>query len=310
MRTRTHHARRIVSALAALALLGGALAACGDDDTTDDAAPATEATPSTEAVPTTAQPAETTTTTTEPTDENVALIVDYCEGFGRLDEPGALDELVGRMADDIVMTDTVLGASLTGIEQVREYLTSEIFAGIDTARCGAAVHRGDWYAGTYSLGGSATDTGAAGITAMHVADGKVDRHISYYTPDQELVAPSPEPVETSDAIAYCNAWNDGGDPEAVMALLAPTAQLHFGEVVIEGAPAIGEYVRESFDFDRNDCDTVVVEHGAWVAGANTFTDTTTDAVIEGVNVFEVDEDGMILHHYGHLDAPTEASLAG
>ena len=103
------------------------------------------------------------------------------------------------------MTDTVLGASLTGTEQVRGYLTSELFGGIDTARCGAAVYRGDWYAGTYSLGSSETGTGAIGITAMRVTDGKVDRHISYYTPDQELFAPSAEPVANSGAIAYCNA---------------------------------------------------------------------------------------------------------
>ena len=95
-----------------------------------------------------------------------------------------------------------------------------------------------------------------------------------------------------------------------MALLAPTAQLHVGEVVVDGAAAIGEYVATGFDFDRNDCDTVVVEHGVWVAGANTFTNTTTDAAIEGVNVFEVDEDGMILHHYAHLDARTETSPVG
>lgn len=308
---RTHQARRILAALAALALLGAVLAACGDDDATDDAAPTTEESPSTEtAPPPTEAPAETTTTTTEPVDENLALIVDYCEGFGRLDEPGALDELVAMMTDDVVMTDIVLGASLTGTEQVREYLTSEIFAGTDTALCGAAVHRGDWYAGTYSLGDSATGTGATGVTAMRVADGKIDRHISYYTPDQELVAPSTETVGTSGAIAYCSAWDDGGDPEAVMALVAPTAQLHFGEVVFDGADAIGEYAATSFDFDRNDCDPVVVEHGAWVAGANTFTNTATDATIEGVNVFAVDEDGLILHHYAHLDAPTEPTVAG
>lgn len=312
MKTRTHPFRRIASALAALAILGGGLGACGDDTTDDAAAPTTESAPTSEAAPSTTEPpAETTTTTTTgPVGEYAALIVDYCESFGRLDEPGALDELMGRMTDDVVLTDTVLGASLTGTEQVRDYLTSELFAGIDTALCGAAVNRGDWYAGTYSLGSSELGTGAEGITAMHVTDGRIDQHISYYTPDQELVAPGTEPVETSDVEAYCNAWDEGGDPDAVMAFLAPTAELHFGDLVIEGAAAIGEYAATTFDFDRNDCEIVVVEHGEWVAGANTFSNTETGAVVEGVDVIQVGEDGKIVTHYAHLEAPTEVSVAG
>ncbi len=311
MRTRTHQLHLIVSAVAAFSLLCGVLTACGDDDTTDDAAPATQETATTEEAPTPEQePDPTTTTTTEPAGEYAELVVDYCESFGRLDEPGALDELMGMMTDDVVLTDTVLGASLTGTEQVRDYLTSELFAGIDTALCGAAVHRGDWYAGTYSLGGSAAGTGAVGITAMHLTDGKIDQHISYYTPDQELVAPSSESIETSEVVTYCNAWDDGGDPDAVMAFLAPTAELHFGDVVIEGAAAIGEFVTTTFDFDQNDCGTAVVEHGVWVAGDNTFSNTETGAVHEGVDVVQVDQDGKIVEHYAHLEASAEASVAG
>jgi hypothetical protein len=305
MRTRIQRIHSVGYALAALAILGGVMVACGDDDATDDAAPTTQSAPTTEEAPSTVEEPATTTTTTEPPGEYAELIVDYCEGFGRLDEPGGVDELMGMMTEDVVLTDTLLGGALTGTEMVRGYVTSEVFAGIDTSLCGAAVQRGNWYAGTYSLGSSEVGIGATGITVMHVTDGKIDQHISYYTPDQELVALSTEPVETSKVIDYCNAWDEGGDPDAVVSLLAPAAELHFGGVVIEGADAIGEYVATTFDSDQNDCDTVVVENGEWVAGANTFTNTETGDVVEGVNVTRIDDNEKIVAHYAHLEAPAE-----
>ena len=310
MRNRILRIRSVGYGLAALAILGGAVVACGDDDTTDDAAPTMQSAPSTEEAPSSVDEPATTTTTTEPPGEHAELIMAYCEGFGRLDEPGGVDQLIGMMTEDVVLTDTVLGGALTGTEMVRDYLTGEIFADIDTSLCGAAVQRGNWYAGTYALGSSEVGTGATGITVMHITDGKIDQHISYYTPDRELVAPSTELVETSEAIDYCNAWDEGGDADAVVSLVAPDAELHFGGVVIEGAAAIGEYVATTFDFDQNDCDTAVAGNGEWVAGANTFTNTETGNAIEGVNVTLVDDDGKIAVHHAHLEAPVEATAAG
>lgn len=314
MRVRLQQFRPVFYALAALAVLVGMLVACGDDDATDDAARTTQQAPATDEVPATVEKPSTTTTSEPAGDERDAALVEvattYCEGFGRLEEPGAVDELIGMMADDVVLTDTVLGASLTGTEMVRGYLTSEVFADIDTALCGAGIQRGNWVAGSYSLGGSEAGIGAVGITVMHFTDGKVDQHISYYTPDQELVAPATEPVEESVAIDYCHAWDDGADADAVVSFLAPDAEFHFGGVVIEGADAIGEYVATTFDSDQNECGTVVVEHGAWVAGANTFTNTETGAVFEGVNVIRLDENEKITHHFGHLEVPVETTVAG
>ena len=131
----------------------------GTTTSTDDAAPTVQSPPSTEEAPATVdEPATTTTTTTEPPGEYAELVMDYCEGFGRLDEPGGVDELIGMMTEDVVLTDTVLGGALTGTEMVRDYLTGEIFADIDTSLAGAAVQRGNWYAGTYALGSSELGT--------------------------------------------------------------------------------------------------------------------------------------------------------
>ena len=57
---------------------------------------------------------------------------------------------------------------------------------------------------------------------------------------------------------------------------------------------------ESFDFDQNDCATEGVENGDWAALANTFTNTTSGAGIEGVNVARV-EDGKVAAHYVYVD---------
>lgn len=50
---------------------------------------------------------------------------------------------------------------------------------------------------------------------------------------------------------------------------------------------------------------MVVENGEWVAGANTFTNTETGDVVEGVNVTRLDDNEKIVAHYAHLEAPAE-----
>jgi len=286
-----HPRTRWIVAAAAAVLLASPLAACGDDDAEDAANGDT-----------TEESTETTAGTTEeaePESEAAQLGTELCEAFGAVDEPGGVDAVLEMLTDDVVFTDVVLGADLTGKEQVRAYLTSDAFAGIDTNECGATVSRGDWAAGAYTLSDSETGAGGSGIAAVHVTDGLVDRQIVHYT-QFEADAPTPPEDTVSEGVVfdYCAAWNDGADVDEILSYMTDDTTL----VAIEpltGPEAIGGFL-ESFDFDQNDCGTEGIENGDWWALANTFTNATTGSGIEGVNVVRV-EDGKVAAHYVYID---------
>jgi ketosteroid isomerase-like protein len=305
--------RRI--AVAAILPLAVATACGGDDSTQESTAPAATEAPTTAAAtteapstdpPVTEAPATvppntepTTDTTTVDDDAVEAVARSLCEAYGNLDQPDGVEALLALMTDDVVVTDTVLGASLTGHDQIRAYVTGDAFAQIDSSECGATVRRGNWVAGSYTLSNSATGAGGQGIAAIHVTDGKVDQQINHYTPvDGDAAPPPDEPVTESIVLEYCHAWDDGGDVDAVLALMSPDPELIVG-FSIAGVDAIRDFVA-TFPFDQNDCGDVAVVHGAWGAAANTFVDSTTGELVEGVNVVEI-VDGRIDRHFVYLD---------
>ena len=275
----------------ALGLVVVSLPACGSDETAED----------------TSTTRVQTTSTTEPErspedQEVVDVATALCQAYGGLDQPGAVDNLVSNMADDIVVTDTVIGADLTGTDAVRGYVTSDAFAGIDSMECGAFVQRGNWAAGSYTLSDSTTGGGGQGIAAIHVADGKVDRQINYYTQAPTGAVPPPaDTVADSVVVDYCHAWDDGADADEVLSLMSADPQLEL-VTSLAGADAIRTFIDTSFDFDQNDCGDAVVVHGDWGAGANGFTNTVNGTAVEGVNVVLIDANGLIAKHFVHMDS--------
>lgn len=308
-------ARTLRIAVAAILPLAVAAACASDDTTLESTAPAATEAPTTAAAtteaPSTAPPVteapSTALATTEPTtdtttlddDAVVAVARSLCEAYGDLDRPEGVDALLALMTDDVVVTDIVLGASLTGRDQIRAYVTGDAFAQIDSSECGATVQRGNWVAGSYTLSNSATGAGGQGIAAIHVTDGKVDRQVNHYTPVGAAAAPPPDdPVTESIVLDYCHAWDDGGDADAVLALMSPDPEVIVG-FSIAGVDAIRNFV-DTFPFDQNDCGDDAVVHGEWGAAANTFVDSTTGELVEGVNVVEI-VDGRIDRHFVYLD---------
>ena len=190
-----HRRTRWIVAAAAAVLLASPLAACGDDD--DDAEDAATG-------DTTEETTETTADTTEDDGvdaETVQVGMALCEAFGAVGQPGGVDAVLDMLTDDVVFGDVVLGADLTGKEQVRAYLTSEAFEGIDSSECGAMVRRGSWGAGAYTLSNSETGAGGSGIAAVHVTDGLVDRQVVHYT-QFEADAPTPPEDTVSEGVVF------------------------------------------------------------------------------------------------------------
>ncbi len=283
-----HPFTRVAVTGAALVLLAAPLAACGDDEAESGGS-------------TSETPEETTTTEAvqEVDSETAALGTELCEAFGAVREPGGADAVMEMLSDDVVFTDVVLGADLTGKEQVEAYLLSDAFAGIDSAECGAMVARGAWGAGAYTLSNSVTGAGGSGIAAVHVSDGLVDRQVVHYTRN-EADAPSPPEDTISSGVVfdYCHAWDDGADVEAVLSQMTAEPTLVVTEP-ITGTEGVRAFV-DSFDFDQNDCAEVGVQHGEWAAMANGFANTTTGVAIEGVNVARIEGD-KVASHYVYLD---------
>lgn len=283
-----HTLTRMAVTGAALVLLAAPLAACGDDD--DESGGPTS---------TTAEETTTTEAVQEPDSEAAQIGTELCEAFGAVGEPGGVEAVLAMLTDDVVFTDVVLGADLTGKEQVQAYLTSDAFAGIDSAECGAMVARGNWGAGAYTLSNSETGAGGSGIAAVHVSDGLVDRQVVHYT-QNEADAPSPPEDTVSSGVMfdYCHAWDDGADADAVLSQMTAEPTMVVTEP-ITGTEGVRAFV-ESFDFDQNDCAEVGVQHGEWAAMANTFTNTTTGVAIEGVNVVRIEGD-KVAAHYVYFD---------
>lgn len=203
------------------------------------------------------------------------------------------------MTEDVVITDIVIGADLTGKEAVRGYLTSDLFAGIDTSQCGAAIGRGDWMAGSYNLVDSSTGEAGVGIAAFHVTDGLIDRQVNHYTSTPSgAPPPSEETVSAGDGIGYCHAWDDGADVDEILSYMSDEPIMVVTEPVT-GTEAVRTFV-ESFDFDENDCDDEAIENGEWGAEASGFTNTTTGVGIEGVSVVHW-EGGKVSEHYIYFD---------
>ncbi len=284
-----------LGAMCAVVLVGVfGLSACGSDDT--DTATGQGDGDTTD---------ETTETTSDITggdgvdSETVQVGTELCEAFGAVQEPGGVDAILDLLTEDVVLSDVVLGADLTGKEQVRAYLTSEAFEGIDSNECGAMVRRGSWGAGAYTLSNSETGAGGSGIVAVHVTDGLVDRQVVHYT-QNEADAPAPPKDTVTEGVGfdYCHAWDDGADADAILSYMTDEPTLVATEPVT-GTEAVGTFI-ESFDFDENDCAEEGIEHGEWGAMANGFTNTTTGAGIEGVNVVRV-ENGKIAEHYVYID---------
>lgn len=277
---------RWLAAAAALVLLAAPLAACGDDDDEGEES----STPTSE---------ETTEADSGADSEAAQLGTELCEAFGAVDEPGGVDAVLEMLSEDVVFTDVVLGADLTGKEQVAGYLTSEAFAGIDSNECGAMVSRGDWGAGAYTLSNTETGAGGSGIAAVHVTDGLVDRQVVHYTQNEADAPPPPEGTVSEGVVFdYCRAWDDGADADEVLSYMTDEPTLVAVEPVT-GTEEVRAFL-ESFDFDQNECGEEGIQHGEWGALANAFTNTTTGAGIEGVNVVRL-EDDKVATHYVYVD---------
>ncbi len=284
--TRQPFSRWLVAG-AALVMFAAPLAACGDDsdETTQD---------------TTEVPDGSSSDPSEPQSEVIALGGEICEAYGRVQEPGGIEDLLAMMADDVVVTDIELAADLTGKDALRGYLESDLFAGIDTSECGVGVGRGGWMAGSYNLLDGNTGEAGTGIAAIHVTeDGLVDRQVNHYTPAVvDPPTPSSETVTTGVGLDYCHAWDDGADADEILGFMTADPTLVVGEP-ISGAEDIRTFV-ESFDFDQNDCDDEGIEHGEWGAEASGFANSTTGVAIEGVSVVQW-EDDKIATHYVYMD---------
>lgn len=321
--------KKMTAALAAAVLM--ATTGCGDDDDTADTeaaateAPAPEAeTAETEPAPeaTEAEPAETEPPETEPAvteapeasepqdteepeaaqSEDAGLDAELCAAWDQVDEPGGVDQLLSMMTDDVVLTDTGLEADLVGIEAVRDYVTSDYYAPWDTMACGAVVVEGSWGAGSYTLSSTTDPSSSQGISAVHWTDGKVDRQIAYYTKiDEQAPAPSTEYVEDPTVAAYCEAWDNGVDVDAVLSHLAPEVEFTAVEPLV-GKEAVAEFIEADFDYDKVECGEVLVVNGEWAAGTVEFTNTESGVTLGGVNVLRIDEEGLIAEHHPHLDS--------
>lgn len=272
---------------AASVLLAAPLASCGDDEQAD------------ESTSTTSEEITTTEADTAVDSEAATLGAELCEAFGALDEPGGVDAVLGMLTDDVVFTDVVLGADLTGKEQVEAYLASDAFAGIDSNDCGAMVARGAWGAGAYTLSDSETGAGGSGIAAVHVTDGLVDRQVVHYT-QNEADAPLPPEDTISSGVGfdYCHAWDEGADADTVLSYMTAEPTMVVTEPVT-GTEGVRAFI-ESFDFDENDCADEGIQHGEWGAMANGFTNSTTGVGVEGVNIIRFDGD-KVAAHYVYFD---------
>jgi hypothetical protein len=293
------HDRSVRSLLHPVALACGAAlllasVGCGDDDG-DDASTASTSAAVDDTVDETADE-----TADEATDDVVAVATALCETYGGLQEPGAVDDLLALMSDDVVVTDTVLDADLEGKEAVRGYLTGEAFADFDTMDCGATVDRGGWVAGTYTLSSSETGQAGEGIAAIHVTDGLVDRQVNHYTPSSDPTAPPTGTVSESTIEDYCHAWDAGVDVEQVVSFLAPEAELSIVQPIV-GIDAIRTFIEDDFDFDENDCGDDAVEFGQWSALASGFTNSDSGLTAGGVNVVHVDDEGLVDAHHVYYD---------
>lgn len=289
-----HGRGRIAIALVGVIALSAPLAACGGDD--DESADTTADTSADTTETTSGQDAGDEEATAS---EAMRLGTELCESFDSLDEPGGVDAALELLSDDVVFSDVVLGADLNGKEQVRAYLTSDAFAGIDSNQCGAVVGQGDWAAGTYTLSDSSTGAGGSGIAAVHVTDGLVDRQVVHYT-QNEADAPSPPEETISEGVGfdYCHAWDDGADADAVLSYMTADPNLVVAEPAT-GVDGVRAFV-ESFDFDQNECAEVGIQHGDWFAMSNVFTNTTTGAAVEGVNILRLEGD-KVAAHYVYFD---------
>jgi hypothetical protein len=283
-----HHLVRFLVPVVCLGFVLGAVG-CGDDDGDESvttSAPVTE---------------PTTEDTAAEVDEVVAVATALCGAYGEVEEAGGVDALLELMADDVQVTDSQLGATLTGTEQVRAYVTGDLFAGIDSSECGVTVHRGGWVAGSYTLSNSTTGEAGQGIAAIHVTDGKVDRQINHYTSvSADPESPPTATVADSDVEAYCQAWDDGADPDEVTSFMAPDVQLVIIEPVV-GLEAVRAYVEGEFPFDGVDCGDEAVEFGEWSALAAGFSDSASGLSAGGVNVVRFDEQGQVVAHFVYVD---------
>lgn len=319
--------RKTTAVLAAAVLT--VAAGCGDDDdVAEEATPVTEATAEpvesepapeptdvepveteavpaeTEAVPVESEAAETDADTTEPetAEPEPTMGMQLCEAWGQVHEPGGVKQLLSLMTDDVVVTDTQLGADLVGHEAVRGYVTSEAFAPYDIMECGAVVEAGAWGGGSYTLSSTSEPGSGQGITAVHTTDGLVDRQVMYYTGTEERApAPSTELVENSTGEAYCQAWDDGVDVDAVLSHLTDDVVFTASEPLV-GKDAVAEFIETDFVFDDAECGDALAENGEWAVGATTFTDSDSGLTFVGVNILRIDENGLIAEHHPFYDA--------
>lgn len=283
------HRTRVLALLVSVILLV-TMAACGDDSGDDE----TATTPTT---------TETTTETDDGTaGDDASVATALCEAYGGIEGPEDVDALLDMMSDDVQVTDTVMGATLTGKDEVRAYLESDLFAGIDQSECGATVQANGWVAGAYTLTNSATGEGGEGIAAIHVTDGRVDRQVNHYTSVTDAATPPTDTVADSVVEDYCQAWADGPDPAEVTGLMTPDAELVVVEPIV-GTQAIAEYVEQDFPFDQTVCGEEAVEFGEWVALTATFSNSTTGLTAGGVNIVAVDDQGLVRSHFVYAEPP-------
>jgi len=279
---------RIAAIALGLLALAVPMAACSDDEDEESSSDTTETSRT-----------ETTVATTGEPSEAERLGTELCEAFGAVNEPGGVDAVLELLTDDVVFSDVVLGADLTGKEQVRAYLTSDAFAGIDSNECGAIVSRGSWGAGTYTLSDSGTGAGGSGIAAVHTTDGLIDRQVVHYTQNAADAPPPPEETVSSGVgVDYCHAWDDGADADTILSFMTDEPTLVVTEPVT-GTEEVRAFI-ESLDLGENDCDDEGILHGEWGAATNGFTNATTGEAVEGVNVVRW-EDGEVAEHYVYFD---------
>ena len=317
MRMATATTARAVPLVAAMLLVA---AACSSDGTDSETAGNEEA-------PSTTSTTTTTTTVDEPdgsSDDGVefedlitarnevlpdpdaieAVARAYCEAGNA---PYEVDAMVAMMTDDVVIYDGPSAQRHEGLEAVRAYIEG-IALENETSECGPAVVGGDWVAGSYTLSSSGTGTGAEGISAVRVLDGKIDWHLAFYTATDTPRSPGDHSLrdDLSAALDYCLAFADPAhDPDVILATMTAEPEIYgipnnFSAV---GADQVRTMIKNQLvPSDVNTCGDqtgdgppTTLDHGGWQAGSTSTVNKQWGLWLEGVSVLEVVDDKVNRH---------------
>lgn len=223
-----------------------------------------------------------------------------CLAAGDLSRPGSAGRLLNLMSDDVVVVDTASGTELTGRAELRHHLESGAHDGVAPVDCGAGVQTDRWAATAYRLHDPSSDRTTAGIMAIRVAAGGIDRQVNHTVKVADAESAPPTRLEVGHPfLEYCRAWDDGADPDAVVGFLSAEPTLDLGGNVIVGRDAIRSYVVDGFSYVSNDCDGEVVAHGRVIAARHTLR-TAEGSPTAALSIVRLDDDGDIESHVVHI----------